>query len=100
MEIKDLSILVTGGAGFIGSNIVEYLLNNGVKFVRVLDNLSTGFKTNIEPFLKSHNNLEFVWGDIKNLDMCMKACKNIDIICHQAALGSVPRSIDDPLESH
>lgn len=99
MDLKNLSILVTGGAGFIGSNIVEYLINNEVKFVRILDNLSTGNKNNIEPFLGA-NNIEFMWGDIRDLETCRRACKNIDIICHQAALGSVPRSIDNPLDSH
>ena len=94
------SILVTGGAGFIGSNIVEYLLNNGVKFVRILDNLSTGKKSNIDFLLKKYSNLEFMYGDISNIDTCRNAVKGIDIICHQAALGSVPRSVNDPLTSH
>lgn len=94
------SILVTGGAGFIGSNIVEYLLSNGVKFVRVLDNLSTGKKSNIEYMLAKYSNLEFMYGDIANLENCRNAVKGIDIICHQAALGSVPRSVEDPLSSH
>ena len=98
MESK--SILVTGGAGFIGSNIVEYLLNNNVKFVRIIDNLSTGNKLNIEFLLNKFENLEFMYGDISNLETCRLAVKNIDIICHQAALGSVPRSINDPLLSH
>lgn len=97
---QNLSILVTGGAGFIGSHIVEYLLNHGIKYVRILDNLSTGSKANIEPFIEKFSNIEFVWGDIRNLETCRKACKNIDVICHQAALGSVPRSIDNPLDSH
>ncbi len=97
---ENLSILVTGGAGFIGSNIVEYLLSHKTKYVRVLDNLSTGSKTNIEPFIKKFPNIEFMWGDIRNLETCRKACKDIDVICHQAALGSVPRSIDNPLDSH
>ena len=98
METK--RILVTGGAGFIGSNIVEYLLTNNVKFVRILDNLSTGSKSNITPFLNQFPNLEFVYGDIANLETCRNAVKDIDIICHQAALGSVPRSVNDPLSSH
>lgn len=100
MNISELRILVTGGAGFIGSNIVEYLLKNGVKFVRVLDNLSTGYQNNIQPFLDSYDNIEFLYGDITDLEMCRKAMNNIDVVCHQAALGSVPRSIDDPLSSH
>jgi UDP-N-acetylglucosamine 4-epimerase len=98
--MENKSVLVTGGAGFIGSNIVEYLLKNGVKFVRVLDNLSTGNKNNIQPFLEKYSNIEFMYGDISNLDVCKKAVKDMDVICHQAALGSVPRSIDDPLMSH
>jgi UDP-N-acetylglucosamine 4-epimerase len=98
METK--SILVTGGAGFIGSNIVEYLLNLGVKYVRIIDNLSTGKKSNIELMLKKYSNLEFMYGDISNLESCRNAVKDIDIICHQAALGSVPRSVSDPLSSH
>lgn len=98
MESKN--ILVTGGSGFIGSNIVEYLLNNNVKFVRILDNLSTGKKSNIENLLNKYDNLEFMYGDISNLETCRNAVKNIDIICHQAAIGSVPRSVKDPLTSH
>lgn len=98
--MKDKSILVTGGAGFIGSNIVEYLLSNGVGFVRILDNLSTGKKSNIESMLAKYSNLEFMYGDIANLENCRNAVKGIDIICHQAALGSVPRSVLDPLSSH
>lgn len=94
------SILVTGGAGFIGSNIVEHLLANGVGFVRVLDNLSTGKKSNIEFLLEKYLNVEFLYGDISNLETCRNAVKGIDIICHQAALGSVPRSVNDPLSSH
>jgi nucleoside-diphosphate-sugar epimerase len=98
--MNNKSILVTGGAGFIGSNIVECLLNNGVKFIRILDNLSTGKKSNIEFMLEKYSNLEFMYGDISNLETCRVAVKEIDIICHQAALGSVPRSILDPLSSH
>ena len=94
------SILVTGGAGFIGSNIVEYLINNNIKFIRILDNLSTGKKSNIEFLLNKYPNLEFMYGDISNLETCRNAVKDINIICHQAALGSVPRSVNDPLSSH
>lgn len=100
MELEKMNILVTGGAGFIGSHIVEYLLNHNVKFVRILDNLFTGSKTNIDPFLEKYPNVEFMWGDIRDIETCRKACNNIDLVCHQAALGSVPRSIDNPLDSH
>lgn len=99
---KDLSkfnFLVTGGAGFIGSNIVEYLLKYGVKKVRVLDNLSNGYYENISEF-ESEPNFEFQEGDIRNLEDCEKAVEGIDIVLHQAALGSVPRSIDDPITSN
>ena len=98
--ISNLNILVTGGAGFIGYNIVENLLKQGVKSVRVLDNLVTGKKENIQEFIDNNNNLEFMYGDIANLEICRKAVKDMDIICHQAAIGSVPRSIADPLTSH
>lgn len=99
-HLNELSVLVTGGAGFIGSNIVEYLLNNGVKFVRVLDNLSTGKKSNLEPLLDRYPNLEFMYGDISNLEVCRQAVQGMDAVDHQAALGSVPRSVKDPLSSH
>lgn len=100
MNLQDISILVTGGAGFIGSHIVEYLLKNNVKFVRVLDNLSSGKIENIKHLLDKYHNIEFIYGDIRNLDICETACKDISAICHQAALGSVQRSVDNPLESH
>ena len=98
--IKELNILITGGAGFIGSNIVEMILNMGVKSIRILDNLSTGKMNNIQFLLEKYHNLEFMYGDISNLEDCRKAVKNIDIINHQAALCSVPRSVNDPLASH
>ena len=98
--MENLNILVTGGCGFIGSNIVEYLLKHNVKSVRILDNLSTGFIDNINPLLNEYENLSYMYGDISNIDTCRKAMKNMDVVCHQAALGSVPRSIDDPLSSH
>tara|TARA_B110001452_G_scaffold89105_1_gene73019 strand:+ start:3062 stop:4012 length:951 start_codon:yes stop_codon:yes gene_type:complete len=100
MNISNLNILVTGGAGFIGSNIVEYLLKNNVKKVRVIDNLSTGNKNNLAPFLEHYDNLEFMYGDISRLEDCRKAVKGMDVITNQAALGSVPRSMKDPLSSH
>ena len=98
--MENLNILVTGGCGFIGSNIVEYLLKHNVKSVRILDNLSTGFIDNINPLLNEFDNLSYMYGDISNIETCRKAMKNMDVVCHQAALGSVPRSIDDPLSSH
>lgn len=97
--IKDKKILVTGGAGFIGSHIVEYLLKNNAKLVRVVDNLSTGFYHNIEPF-KKYPNFEFVYGDIQDHKLCKDVLKDIDLVCHQAALGSVPKSINDPIAFH
>ncbi|MFN3403391.1 MAG: SDR family oxidoreductase [Cytophagaceae bacterium] len=93
------SFLVTGGAGFIGSNICEYLLKHGAGKVRVLDNLATGYYKNIEGFLNNPS-FEFIEGDIRNLQNCMDACKGIDYVFHEAALGSVPRSINDPVTSN
>ena len=84
-----MNILVTGGAGFIGSNIIEFLLKEeNVKKIRILDNLVTGNKNNIEPFLG--NKVEFMYGDITDLEFCRKACNGMDRVCHQAALGSAP----------
>ncbi len=95
-----MKILVTGGAGFIGSNLVEKLLKDQkVSLVRVLDDFSTGSKKNIEEFL-THTKFDFIEGDIRNYDTCMKACEGINRISHQAALGSVPRSINDPLTTN
>src|SRR3954466_1598453 len=91
-NINDKSFLVTGGAGFIGSHIAEYLLKNGAKKVRVLDNLSNGFQSNLD-LLRKYDAFEFIEGDIRNLETCQTACTNIDFISHQAAVGSVPRSI-------
>ena len=99
-QARGQNILVTGGAGFIGSNLVSYLLNHpGVNKVRVLDNLATGSLKNLEAF-ESTIKFEFINGDIRDYQSCMKACKGIDLISHQAALGSVPRSINDPLTSN
>lgn len=94
-EIKEYSFLVTGGAGFIGSNLVAYLLAHGAKKVRVLDNFSNGYRENLTEFME-HPQFELWEGDIRDLDMCHKAMVGMDYVSHQAALGSVPRSIDDP----
>ena len=95
-----MRILVTGGAGFIGSNLVAQLLRDKrVSFVRVLDNLSTGYRENISA-LFNHPGFEFMEGDIRDDTACLKACSDIDLISHQAALGSVPRSINDPLTTN
>lgn len=93
--IKDACFLVTGGAGFIGSNIVEQILYLGYK-VKVLDNFSTGKRENITEFLKN-SNFELIEGDIRDIDTCRKACKDVDYVIHQAAWGSVPRSIEMPV---
>jgi UDP-N-acetylglucosamine 4-epimerase len=94
-DLSAYSFLVTGGAGFIGSNIVEYLLKNGAKKVRVFDNLATGRYSNIEEFLQNPA-FEYLEGDIRDLATCRKAAEGIDYVTHQAALGSVPRSIKEP----
>ena len=96
---KDIStgnFLITGGAGFIGSHIAAYLLQHGAAKVRVLDNMSNGFKSNLD-ILHQYPGFEFIEGDIRNMDTCMRACDDIDYISHQAALGSVPRSIKEPV---
>ena len=92
---KDSLFLVTGGAGFIGSNLCEAILEMGYR-VRCLDDLSTGKKENVDMFI-SHPNYEFILGDIKEFDVCMKACGGVDYVLNQAAWGSVPRSIEMPL---
>ena len=97
-ELTNKHLLVTGGAGFIGSNLCAYLLQNNVK-VTCLDNLITGKLENIEE-LMSNANFKFINGDITNLNDCKNACKDIDIILHQAALGSVPRSIENPINTN
>lgn len=98
-DISGDKFLITGGAGFIGSNIVEYLLRNGAGHVRVLDNLSNGNYANISPFLDLPN-FEFIKGDIRDLQVCYDAVKGMDYVSHQAALGSVPRSIKDPITTN
>jgi UDP-N-acetylglucosamine/UDP-N-acetylgalactosamine 4-epimerase len=95
-----MRILITGGAGFIGSNLVEALLEDSrITSVRVLDNLATGSLNNLEEF-KTNPRFQFMEGDIRSYETCQKACKDIDRITHQAALGSVPRSINDPLTTN
>lgn len=98
-NLSSYSFLITGGAGFIGSNLVEYLLKYGAKKVRVLDNFSTGFKENLTNFME-HPAFELLVGDIQDLNTCKEAMQQIDYVSHQAALGSVPRSINDPLTTN
>jgi len=97
-NLKNSKILVTGGAGFIGSNLIEYFLKNNNEVV-CLDNLSTGHKKNIVEFLK-HPNFQMVEGDIRHLDICKLAVRDCEYVFHQAALGSVPRSIKDPVTTN
>ena len=92
---SDISVLITGGAGFIGSNLCEYFLNKNYKVV-CLDNFSTGHHYNISEFL-DNKNFTLIEGDIRDFETCRKAVKNSDYVLHQAALGSVPRSINDPI---
>ena len=98
IELSNKTILVTGGAGFIGSNLCEALLEKGNKVV-CLDNFATGKRENLEQLLKDSNFTLFE-GDIRKLEDCLKACKGVDYVLHQAALGSVPRSIKDPITSN
>lgn len=95
-DISSSSFLVTGGAGFIGSHIAEYLLEQGAAKVRVLDNMVNGFQQNLD-ILRSYAAFEFIEGDIRNAETCSRACAGIHYISHQAALGSVPRSIKEPV---
>ena len=92
---KESLFLVTGGAGFIGSNLCEAILNMGYR-VRCLDDLSTGKQANVDLFIDNPN-YEFIKGDVKDLNVCLEACKGVDFVLHQAAWGSVPRSIEMPL---
>jgi len=96
--ISNHKFLVTGGAGFIGSNLCESLLNLGNKVI-CLDNFSTGKKENIRPFLKNPD-FKLITGDIRNLDDCKNAVDGVDYVFHEAALGSVPRSINDPITTN
>ena len=95
-DLSQSSFLITGGAGFIGSHISEYLLKNNAKKVRVLDNLANGFQSNLS-ILQQYNQFEFIEGDIRNIDTCNQACAGMDYVSHQAAMGSVPRSIKEPV---
>lgn len=98
-RISGTKFLVTGGAGFIGSNLVDFLLEHGAKHVRVLDNLSTGYEHNISRHF-GQPNFELIIGDITQKEDCDKACRDTDIVFHQAALGSITRSVNDPLATH
>jgi UDP-N-acetylglucosamine 4-epimerase len=93
------AFLVTGGAGFIGSHLSEYLIKNNAKKVVVLDDLSTGFKKNIEHLLQ-YPNFQFIEGSITDPETCLSACKGIDVVLHHAALGSVPRSVENPIKTN
>jgi UDP-N-acetylglucosamine/UDP-N-acetylgalactosamine 4-epimerase len=98
INFSNNKVLVTGGAGFIGSNLCETLLEKGNKVV-CLDNFATGKRENLEKLLKD-TNFTLIEGDIRKLEDCLKATKNVDYVLHQAALGSVPRSIKDPITSN
>ena len=95
--IKNKKILITGGAGFIGSNLCNYFLENNT--IVCLDNFSTGYRHNVEPFL-SNPNFKLIEGDIRDFETCKVAVSEVDYVLHQAALGSVPRSINDPITSN
>jgi UDP-N-acetylglucosamine 4-epimerase len=100
MSLGSKKVLVTGGAGFIGSNLVEALMRDErIELVRVLDDFSNGKKKNLAQWAV-HPKLEVIEGDIRDFSICKRACENIDAISHQAALGSVPRSVKDPLTTH
>ena len=93
-EVKS-SVLITGGAGFIGSNLCEYFLSKDYKVV-CFDNFGTGYRHNLKDFI-NHSNFRLIEGDIRNAAECLNAVQGVDYVLHQAALGSVPRSINDPV---
>ncbi len=98
-DLSGYHFLVTGGAGFIGSHIAEYLLKHKAGKVRVLDNMLNGFESNLD-LLRKYPSFEFINGDIRNLDTCKNACEGIHYVSHQAAMGSVPRSIKEPYNTN
>ena len=96
-----MKLLITGGCGFIGSNIAEYFLENKLfEYITIIDDLSSGFMDNIQHLIEKYNNLQFIKADIQDIEVCKNITKNIDAICHQAATGSVPRSIHNPFFYH
>lgn len=98
-SLSNKKILVTGGAGFIGSHLCEYLINNNCQKVVVLDDLSTGFEKNIQHLYHSPS-FKFIKASITNYEVCLEATKDIDVVLHHAALGSVPRSIENPMKTN
>jgi UDP-N-acetylglucosamine 4-epimerase len=98
-SLQPHAFLITGGAGFIGSNLVEYLTRYGAGRIRVLDDLSGGKQSTMDAFA-GYAGFEFIKGDICDVDTCRKACRGMDYVLHQAALGSVPRSVKDPLRTN
>jgi UDP-N-acetylglucosamine 4-epimerase len=104
IEARPRTWLVTGAAGFIGSHLVEALLSRGQAVVG-LDNFATGFRHNLEQVRAgvgeaAWKRFRFIEGDLRSLDACREACRSVELVLHQAALGSVPRSMDDPIASH
>lgn len=97
-QLQNTRVLVTGGAGFIGANLCEYLIDHGAR-VTCLDNFATGHRKNLSSVL-AHANFTLMEGDIRNISDCQKAVEDVDYVLHQAALGSVPRSINDPATSN
>ena len=98
-DLGDSAFLITGGAGFIGSNLAEYLVKYRAGKVRVLDNFATGHQKNVNALL-DYPGFELIEGDIRDIETCRRACKGMDFISHQAALGSVPRSVKDPMTTN